>query len=196
MPCSWWLVGLLAFPLQVPSPTSGAEAARKLDEARRSILAREARELHDLAEELAQTGDARGGEQVRARLPQPARSDGATRFRPLPDRVERRAASQAEPWRVRADEIQSRSASERFELAGRAARGIPARWALASQCLREVVERQPDHREARRLLGFVPYEGGWARPFVVHQLEEGYVNHSRFGWVRMDWVPHLERGEL
>ena len=59
-----------------------------------------------------------------------------------------------------------------------------------------VIERQPDHREARRLLGYVPHEGGWARPFAVDQLKKGLVSHPTFGWVRADWVPHLDRGEL
>ncbi len=51
---------------------------------------------------------------------------------------------------------------------------------LASQCLRAVIERQPDHREARRLLGFVPHQGGWATPFAVGQLQKGNVSHSDF----------------
>ena len=66
----------------------------------------------------------------------------------------------------------------------------PPAYALASQCLRAVLERQPDHREARRLLGYVPYEGGWARPFAVEQLRNGYVSHPIFGWVQSEWVPH------
>ena len=75
-------------------------------------------------------------------------------------------------------------------------RPIPPSYALASLCLRAVLERQPDHREARRLLGYVPHEGGWARPFAVRQLRDGYVSHPTFGWVHADWVPHLDRGEL
>ena len=59
-----------------------------------------------------------------------------------------------------------------------------------------MLKRQPDEPEARRLLGYVPYEGGWARPFAVRQLKEGLVNHPVFGWVPSDWVSHLDRGEL
>ncbi len=93
-------------------------------------------------------------------------------------------------------EIESRSAQELFKLAQRAAKTDPPSYSLASVCLRAVIERQPDHREARRLLGYVPHEGGWARPFAVSQLKNGCVSHPIFGWVRADWVPHLDRGEL
>ena len=93
-------------------------------------------------------------------------------------------------------EIESRSAQELFKLAQRAAKTDPPSYSLASLCLRAVIERQPDHREARRLLGYVPHEGGWARPFAVHQLKKGLVSHPTFGWVLADWVPHLDRGEL
>ena len=39
--------------------------------------------------------------------------------------------------------------------------------------LREVLERQPDQPEARRLLGYVPHDGGWARPFAVASSSKG-----------------------
>jgi hypothetical protein len=83
-----------------------------------------------------------------------------------------------------------------LDLARRAARANPPRYALAGRCLRGVVERQPDHAEARRILGYVPHEGGWARPFAVAQSREGYIDHPVFGWVKADWKPHLEKGEL
>jgi len=99
-------------------------------------------------------------------------------------------------WRAKLTEIQSRSAADLYELAQRAAKSEPPRYGLASQSLRAVIERQPDHREARRLLGYVPHQGGWARPFAVGKLREGNVNHPIFGWVPSEWVPHLDKGEL
>jgi hypothetical protein len=67
---------------------------------------------------------------------------------------------------------------------------------LADECLRAVLRRKPDAPEARRLLGYVPFEGGWATPFAVGQLKAGKVLHATYGWVDRSWVPHLERGEL
>jgi len=105
-------------------------------------------------------------------------------------------ASDASPWRAELKKIQSRSAADLYELAQRSAKCEPPRFGLASQCLRAVVDRQPDHREARRLLGYVPHQGGWATPFAVDNLRKGNVSHPVFGWVPSDWVPHLDNGEL
>ena len=55
---------------------------------------------------------------------------------------------------------------------------------------------QPDHPESRRLLGFVPYEEGWARPFAISQLRKGKVFHQKYGWTQAAALPNLERGEL
>jgi hypothetical protein len=93
-------------------------------------------------------------------------------------------------------EIQIRAADAFFALAERAAKSETPRYALASACLRAVLERNADHAEARRLLGYVPHAGGWARPFAVNELRKGNVNHPIFGWVPTDWVPHLDHGEL
>ena len=81
------------------------------------------------------------------------------------------AETDDEPWRASLQEIESRSAQELFKLAQRAAKTDPPSYALASLCLRAVIEREPDHREARRLLGYVPHEGGWARPFAVRPAQ-------------------------
>ncbi len=196
MSCSWWLVGLLVLPLQVPRPDAAENVGRQLEAARRSILARETADLGTLAEELSRTGARQAAAEVRDRLPHPVKPDGATRFVPLPDVVPPQPANKAGPGKARLLEIRSRSASELFDLAKRAAGSDSPRFALASACLREVLERQPDHGQARRLLGYVSHQGGWARPYAIQQLQNGYVNHPTFGWVKADWLPHLERGEL
>ena len=88
-----------------------------------------------------------------------------------------------------------KAAKALFDLAGLAAKP-PESFALADECLRGVIERQPDHAEARRLLGFVPHEGGWATPFAAGMLAKGFVLDATYGWVKADWVPHLAHGEL
>ena len=196
MSCSGLIV-ILSLLGQVPPPALGAGAARELEAAKRSILAHEGGQLKVLAERLAKGGDEIAARQVRERLPRPVDPDGPTRFVPLPEVVlARRQPKAGEPWRQSLNEIESRSAQELFKLAQNAAKTVPPSYSLASLCLRAVIERQPDHPEARRLLGYVPHEGGWARPFAVQQLKKGLVSHPTFGWVRADWVPHLDRGEL
>jgi hypothetical protein len=70
------------------------------------------------------------------------------------------------------------------------------RYAVADRSLRGVLDRDPNHAEARRLIGFVPYKGGWATPHAADLMERGFVLHPKYDWVAADWVPHLDRGEL
>jgi hypothetical protein len=193
---AWWIAGLLLLPLQIPRPFSAEEAARKLHSSYRSILDKESASLKALADRLTREGNAEAARSVLARIPRPSPPDGPTRFMPLPDVVAPRRAGQRSETDARAEEILSHSATDLFELAQRAAKSNPPRYALAGECLRAVIERKPDHSESRRLLGYVPSQGGWARPFALQQVRDGYIDHPVFGWVKADWKPHLERGEL
>jgi hypothetical protein len=92
--------------------------------------------------------------------------------------------------------IRNRSAKALFELALRALSSKTAHYALADECLRAVIGRDADHAEARRLLGFVRHDDGWATPYAVQQIKLGKVLHSTYGWVPAAWVPHLELGQL
>ncbi len=209
------LLGLLVF-LQVPPPSPTNEVARELEAARRWVLARETGALEGLAEELTRLNKPEAAGQIRKLFLAAALPDGPTRLMPLPEVVgpggklpvgrdplpglkpqkEQRSLALDAPLRAKVETIRSGAASKLFERAQRAAKSDPPRYSLASVCLRSVLERQPDHPEARRLLGYVRHGDGWARPFAVRQLNDGKVNHPTFGWVPSDWLPHLERGEL
>jgi hypothetical protein len=192
----WWLAALLTLPLQIPRPAAAEENARELHAAYRSILQAEATGLKGLAEQRDRAGDAEGARSVRARLPRFSTPDGPTRFAPLPDVIAPPAIAAGHAPDGQVDERLAQSATGFFDLAQRAAKANPPRYALAGACLRAVLERQPDHAEARRLLGYIPHERGWARPFAVEQFRKGFIDHPVFGWVKADWKPHLERGEL
>ena len=116
MPVGWWLAAVLAVPLQVPAPTSGAGLARELDAARRAILGREETALGGLAEQLAQKGDAQGAQAVRSHISRHVAPDGAARFVPLPEIVPPRPAVEASAWAGQLGEIRSRAAIERPDL--------------------------------------------------------------------------------
>jgi hypothetical protein len=194
MACSPWLVGL-SLLAQVPPPSLGTDPARELVDQQRSIIARETAELTKLANDRAAHGDAAAARQVRARIPRQDHRDGATRFWPLPEVVPRSSpARSAAPARLH--EIQNRAAAALFDLAQRAALSDSPQYAIAGFCLRAVVDRQPDHKEARRLLGYEPFQGDWATPFAARKLRAGNVDHPIFGWQPADWIPHLDRGEL
>jgi hypothetical protein len=203
-----------ALVLQVPPPVSTSDAARELEAARRWIISTETAALDGLAEELTRANKPEAAVQVRKLIPIATSPDGPLRVMPLPEvvgpggkplsgtgRLPGRAESHRvltldAQWQPKLDKIHAQTASKLFELAQRAAKSDPARYSLASVCLRLILERQPDHPDARRLLGYVHHGNGWARPFAVRQLKEGHVNHPIFGWVPPDWPPHLERGEL
>ena len=187
---------LVMVPLQVPRPFAAEETRRELHEADRAIRRAELEGLERLADELARSGDAEGARAARSRIPVPEDPDGPTRFVAMPGVVPARPAASPTPVEQRIHVIRSRSASAFLDLARRAAKADPPRYALSDSCLRAVLDRQPDQPEARRLLGYVPYQGGWARPFDIAQFREGYIDHPVFGWVRADWKPNLERGEL
>jgi hypothetical protein len=200
--------------LQVPPPTTTSDVARELESARRWVLTRESAALDGLAEELRQLNKREAAAQVRKLSPGAASPDGPTRVTPLPEVVGPAGKLAAEgnrlagpgasqrvvlldaPQRAKLDEIRSQAASKLFEVAQRAAKSDPPRYSLASICLRLVLERQSDHPEARRLLGYVRHGDGWARPFAVRKLKDGNIDDPTYGWVPSDWPPHLARGEL
>jgi hypothetical protein len=202
------LVISVSFLAQVPPPNAAAALSADLQRAHDEILEREAAALGTLADHLKGQGNTAAADEIRSRIARSAPSDAASRFVPLPDvvpsskrgkglaNVPARPAPAAAPWREELDKVRSKAAGEFFDLATRAVSKEPRHYALADQCLRAVLERRPDHPEARRLLGYVPYEGGWATPYAAQLLRKGNVLHATYGWVPASWVPHLEQGDL
>jgi hypothetical protein len=178
-------MGLIVLALLVQAPT---KTAADLRAERDAVRSREAKALEAHAAKL----DGEAVASIRALLDPPPAADGSERFVPIPEVVPKAAV--AEPDETKA--IRLAAAKGLFEVAQKALKAKPARLALADECLRAVVARDPNHAEAYRLLGYVPHEGGWATPFALKQLKEGLVLHPTFGWVRKDWVPHLDQGEL
>lgn len=203
------VVGLLALVIvsQVPPLYLSARPTDSLRVEQEAILSDEAENLKALAERLASTGDRDAAAEVRRDLPPPLDRSGAERFLPLPEVVAARGSRPGLPnvpvgakavsgWKAERAAIRVGSAEALFALAKRAAALVPRDLALADAWLRAVIARQPDHLEARRLLGYVPYDGGWATPYAVQQFKAGKTFHPVYGWVSADWVPHLEKGEL
>jgi hypothetical protein len=126
----------------------------------------------------------------------PATASDQIRFRVLPAYTSEPGLSSVPPATNAQQAIWAESARALFDLARRAARSKPPDYALADECLRSVLVREPGHAEARRLLGYIRIDDGWATPDAAELLRQGKILHPRFGWVPADWVAHLERGEL
>ncbi len=196
MVAHWLHVIAVSLACQVPAPAAG-DPARELERARAAVLAEEAAEIRELADQFAKRGDTEAANHLRERLTQHDPPAGASRFHVLPA-VEPAPARKPvrAPWQTALEGIQERSVKSLRDLVQRAARTNPPRYSLASKCLYDILERRRDDPEARRLLGFIPYQNGWATPFAARQLEAGLVDHKVFGWVKKDWVEHLDKGEL
>jgi hypothetical protein len=206
MAASAWLFGVVLV-LQVPPPQAAVEESAALEAERRALVAREGDELKALAARLDAAGRKAEAALVLGRIEPPPPERGPFRFVPLAEVVPARtrprpqglanvAANDAPAVLGDLEAIQGRTARGLYDLAMRALGGKLKHYALADRCLRAVLPRDADHAEARRLLGYVAYEGGWATPFAVEQLSSGKVLHPTYGWVDASWLPHLEQGEL
>jgi hypothetical protein len=80
-----------------------------------------------------------------------------------------------------------------FGLAQRAAE--VGELSLAMQLATEAVRVNPDHAEARRVLGYEERDGRWLTPYGARMADAGKVWHARFGWVRPADVPRYVAGE-
>jgi hypothetical protein len=204
------LLAGLALTFQVPSPTAAADLSAELGKASAAIQAREVDALRALADRLEAKAEIKAAGVVRGLLPKPPHG-AASRITPLPEVVEPHTGMASVPslpaeakasgsppfdWEKELKAIRSRSVKDLAVLVQKAGKAEPQQLAKAASYLRAIIERDPEHAEARRLLAYVPYEGGWARPFAVRQLGLGYVAHPVYGWVPDTWIRHLELGEL
>jgi hypothetical protein len=196
------LLFLISALAQVPAPDAADRASQSLHAEYRAIQDREAGALRAVADRLVREKRTKDATSILGLLAT-AEAGGATRFRPLGEFIPGPAKGQgmasqpaSRPMGGEVDAIRRAASQELFSLAEKAAAPGVQRFALADRSLRGVIERDPDHAEARRLLGFVRSKGGWATPHAVDLLNRGFVLHPRFGWVLADWVPRLDAGEL
>jgi Protein of unknown function (DUF1570) len=194
LPTHPYLLALLAafFALQIPAPGDGPAKSPELRGRRDEILSGERAKLQEMAGRLRSEGKVAEAETVLSRAAEAPAADGSTHFVLLAEVVEKKPKGTDSP---ECEAIRLEAAKALFDLALQAAKP-PTSFALADECLRGVIARQPDHAEARRLLGFLPHAGGWATPFAARMLAEGSVYDATYGWVKSDWVPHLRQGEL
>jgi hypothetical protein len=80
-----------------------------------------------------------------------------------------------------------------FELAKKAAEA--EQLSLAFQWATEAVRENPNHSEARRVLGYEQLDGVWLTRYGIRMAEDGKFWHPYFGWVAAEDVPRYEAGE-
>jgi hypothetical protein len=82
-----------------------------------------------------------------------------------------------EPFRAQRDTY----AEELFELAKRAA--AEEQLSLAFEWATETVRENPDHADARRVLGYEEHSGEWLTPFAKRMVDAGKRWDPQVGWV-------------
>jgi hypothetical protein len=96
-------------------------------------------------------------------------------------------------WPAKWRGLRTAQAEKLFALAERAVREHQP--SLAYQLVVETARENPDHAQARRLLGYVKTKDGWRTPFEVKQLGAGKVWHDKFGWLPKAHVDRYEQGQ-
>lgn len=113
--------------------------------------------------------------------------------RPVDSGAANLASGDAPAWRETFRKLRTDRAATLFSLAHKAADA--KRRSQAYALLWETVRENPDHAEARRMLGYEQVDDGWAMPMAATQLRAGRVWHKRFGWIAKEDVVRYENGE-
>ncbi len=90
-------------------------------------------------------------------------------------------------------ELNSAQADELFEQSRQAAGAGEIGTAL--QLATRAVRADPNHSDARRVLGYRRVAGTWAGSFAARRLERGEVWNQQFGWVKAEDLPRWKAGE-
>jgi hypothetical protein len=91
------------------------------------------------------------------------------------------------------NEARQKQAEALYDLAKRAADA--GQLSLAYQWVTEAVRENPDHADARRVLGYENQDGQWLTAFAARQVEAGKVWDPRFGWIAKEDVARYEQGD-
>ncbi|MCA9055429.1 MAG: hypothetical protein KDA75_16425, partial [Planctomycetaceae bacterium] len=96
-------------------------------------------------------------------------------------------------WQAPLRKLQQAYASDLYLLSRRSIEaGLPS---AAFQMIREAAFHDPDHVEARKILGYVRYEDRWTTPYTALMLKREQVWHPQFGWLPKAAVDRYEQGE-
>lgn len=97
-----------------------------------------------------------------------------------------------ENWQQQFVQYRCQYAERLYELVGQ---WLEAGDAAAYRALFEVLHADPDHKEARRILGYKLVGDRWQSTFSRKMLQAGRVNHLRFGWIPQDHLRRYESGQ-
>jgi hypothetical protein len=172
--------------------TSGIAARGEdlLDE-RAQLTTRYATQLHELAAKCRSKGEQEAADTLASWLPH-RNSDQLTLF-VLSSAAADQLAAEGQGWRAEWQQLRDTQADALAKLSARAAR--EGRASLAFELVTEAARENPDHKLARRVLGYVRFREGWYTPFEIKQMNSGKVYHQAFGWLPKSHIERYERGQ-
>lgn len=184
--------------LAFTSQASVASAAEDLVKERAALTAKYAEQLADFARKCDAQKDAALAAKVRkwaeprdphkiylAALPEPggkASNDKLAKGEPVASSLEQEF-----------QKLRSAQAKQYYSLARSAIRA--KRASLAFELVIDTIRENPDHPDARRLLGYVPYRNQWRTRYDAKRLRSGQVWEARFGWLTPANLARYEKGE-
>ncbi|MEZ6044722.1 MAG: DUF1570 domain-containing protein [Planctomycetaceae bacterium] len=151
--------------------------------------------LTQLSQELEQAGQSSAAEQA-AELAQPvqlALSRVSNLPREMQPELDKSLPEQVYHQLQEQREFNETHANRLYILARRASKiGYPT---YAYGLIQEVLRFNPDHQISRKIMGFERHQEEWLTPFEKRMLEQDYVEHELFGWIRKAHVDRYEQGE-
>ncbi|HVX12490.1 MAG TPA: hypothetical protein VHC22_15020 [Pirellulales bacterium] len=110
----------------------------------------------------------------------------------LPE-VEPQATAAVRDWTERFCKLRQTHGARLFELAESAA--AERDYGRALQLIYATLREDPDHEEARRLLGYTRHEGTWLTRYELSKSQGNQVWHDRYGWLKKNQVAKYEAGQ-
>lgn len=149
--------------------------------------------LESLSENLKQTGRIAESTAVEQQID--LLSDPGGRHRPLPKTVRAEIPPGATPeivWKQQWRSMQDQHASALYTFAMEVMR--QQHIGLGYRIARTVLQVNPDHADARQMLGYVRDGNEWMTPFTMQKKKDGKIWDPRYGWIGKDDLTKYEKG--
>lgn len=200
--CRGALLVSCAILILVNLPSASAKAPNKAQAIRNQFMtslqelqAEFSAELEKIAEYCESNQLNLEAEEIR-KLAQPLESNvvqGENLPRQVQLEIARNLPEVERKWRTQLRTARTEYATKLF---AKASKAIDAgSISLAYDLVRETARHDPDHKAARRLLGFVQHGHDWVTFYTDRMLTQKYVWTEKFGWLKADQVERYNNGE-
>ncbi len=160
---------------------------------RAALYASYSEQLNRLAEWCEKKQLPEAAEQLKAWLPR-RNPDQLTLFvLPSTEAPAEKDKSSKSDWRKRWQALRDDQAEALVALARQAV--SEHRPSLVYELVTEAVRENPDHKQGRRLLGYITFRDAWHTPFEIRQLSGNKVWHEKFGWLPKTQVERYTKGQ-